>query len=319
MRGPNLNCVEGYDLIGDIHGHADALEFLLKKLGYAQSSTGYFHPHRKVLFLGDYIDRGPKISRTIDLVRDMVDGGNANAIMGNHEFNAIAFHTLEPEDSDKSLRPRSIKNIRQHLETLNQLNDSQLRKAIEWFRSLPLWLEVTDVHGNVCRTVHACWDDQEMATIEKHQKMSDGFDRQFLINGCDPQNELCRAIENVLKGKEVCLPEGEFFLDKDGHKRTSFRSRWFAVPGATYSEYALQESLDCKMELTEELRNAARAYPKSSPPVFVGHYWLEPKTPKRLAENVACLDYSVAKGGFLCAYRWDGEQEIDDSKFIIAC
>jgi len=38
--------------------------------------------------------------------------------------------------------------------------------------------------------------------------------------------------------------------------------------------------------------------------------------PARLAANVACLDYSVAKGGSLCAYRWDGEKEINDEKFV---
>ena len=36
--------------------------------------------------------------------------------------------------------------------------------------------------------------------------------------------------------------------------------------------------------------------------------------PERLATNVACLDYSVAKGGMLCAYRWDGESEIDNEE-----
>ncbi|MAD20160.1 MAG: metallophosphoesterase, partial [Planctomycetaceae bacterium] len=38
----------------------------------------------------------------------------------------------------------------------------------------------------------------------------------------------------------------------------------------------------------------------------------------RLARNVACLDWSVARGGPLVAYRFDGESEIDDSKFVTA-
>ncbi len=57
-------------------------------------------------------------------------------------------------------------------------------------------------------------------------------------------------------------------------------------------------------------------YPPDSRPVFFGHYWLRADRPSRLAANVACLDYSVAKGGSLCAYRWDGENEIDDKKFV---
>ena len=76
------------DLIGDIHGHADKLEELLLKLGYAKNNGAYSHPHRKVLFVGDYIDRGPKIRETLEIVKSMVDSENAIALMGNHEYNA---------------------------------------------------------------------------------------------------------------------------------------------------------------------------------------------------------------------------------------
>ena len=62
--------------------------------------------------------------------------------------------------------------------------------------------------------------------------------------------------------------------------------------------------------------DAATLYPADAKPVFVGHYWLSATRPDLLAENVACLDYSVAKGGFLCAYRWDGEQKLTDGKFV---
>ena len=79
-----------YDLIGDIHGHADELIALLKKLGYSLINGVYNHPDRKIIFLGDYIDRGPQIRKTLQIVKDMVDAGNALAIMGNHEFNALA-------------------------------------------------------------------------------------------------------------------------------------------------------------------------------------------------------------------------------------
>lgn len=56
------------DFIGDIHGHADQLEELLLKLGYSKPNEFYVHTHpeRKVLFVGDYIDRGPKIRETLN-------------------------------------------------------------------------------------------------------------------------------------------------------------------------------------------------------------------------------------------------------------
>ena len=54
------------DLIGDVHGHADKLEKLLLKLEYTRKGDTYQHEHRKVLFVGDYIDRGPQIRETLE-------------------------------------------------------------------------------------------------------------------------------------------------------------------------------------------------------------------------------------------------------------
>jgi hypothetical protein len=99
-----------YDIIGDIHGHADALERLLQKLGYTRKFGVYSHPEeRQVVFVGDFIDRGPKIRETLHIVRDMVLSGNAQAVMGNHEFNAISFHTPHTEKGG-FFRDHSLKN-----------------------------------------------------------------------------------------------------------------------------------------------------------------------------------------------------------------
>ena len=54
-----------YDLIGDIHGHADTLERLLKQLGYSRHHGVYGHSDRQAIFLGDFIDRGPQIRETL--------------------------------------------------------------------------------------------------------------------------------------------------------------------------------------------------------------------------------------------------------------
>ncbi|MGI2029712.1 hypothetical protein [Endozoicomonas acroporae] len=51
-------------------------------------------------------------------------------------------------------------------------------------------------------------------------------------------------------------------------------------------------------------------------PLFVGHYWMD-GNPGALSENVACVDYSVARpGGKLVAYRWRGEQKLEQNNFI---
>ncbi len=100
-----MSSIAGYDLIGDIHGHADSLEKLLVTMGYTFKHGVYHHPERKVVFLGDFIDRGPKIKRVLDIAMGMVKSENAIAVMGNHEFNALAFHTFANGRECESLRP----------------------------------------------------------------------------------------------------------------------------------------------------------------------------------------------------------------------
>jgi predicted MPP superfamily phosphohydrolase len=85
-----------YDIIGDIHGYAGPLKKLLEKLGYTENDGAWHHPHSKVIFVGDYIDRGPAIRETLQIVKSMADNGNAIALMGNHEYNAMAFHYENP-------------------------------------------------------------------------------------------------------------------------------------------------------------------------------------------------------------------------------
>lgn len=78
-----------FDQIGDIHGHAGALKRLLAKLGYSPEQRVYKHPDRRVIFLGDFIDRGPMIRKTPEIVRLVFNSGPALAVMGKHERSAL--------------------------------------------------------------------------------------------------------------------------------------------------------------------------------------------------------------------------------------
>lgn len=103
-----------YDLIGDVHGHAGELEALLAKMGYAPKAGVWRHPERTAVFLGDFVDRGPRQRDTLRIVRGMIESGHALSVMGNHEFNAIAFFMPDPAAPGEYLRPRSPKNYQQH-------------------------------------------------------------------------------------------------------------------------------------------------------------------------------------------------------------
>ncbi len=304
-----------YDIIGDIHGYADELESLLKKLGYDEQGKVYRHPDRKVIFVGDFIDRGPKIGRVLQIARNMVESGNALAVLGNHELNAIAYATPDPLRSGEYMRPHNEKNRKQHQATLDQLTESgDLKSHLNWFRKLPIALDLGDL-----RVVHACWDDEHFARIEKHRQSSEhSINDAFIEQGYREGTGLYESIEAVTKGKEAKLPDGYTFKDKEGKVREEIRVQWYrSSQGETFASYALQsDTIECDHPLPDLVHQSARPYPEDAPPVFFGHYWLSAKTPAPLALNVACLDYSVAKNGFLCAYRWHGERQLQNGHFV---
>ncbi len=302
-----------YDLIGDIHGHAAELRQLLGVMGYRETAGVYRHPDRKVIFLGDFIDRGPDIPGVLAIARSMVEAGTALAVMGNHEWNALAFATEDPDRPGSHLRSRSPKNIRQHQRTLAQVSVADWPSYLNWFRTLPLWLELEGL-----RAVHACWDPPSIGRIGSALAQHGGLTDSFLHRASRKDDPLHRAVEIVLKGKEMPLPAGVTFPDRDGEPRAEARTRWYLpADGQTNATYALQsERIDSDLALSPEILADVRPYAPTERPVFLGHYWLIPARPTRLAPNVACIDYSVAKDGFLCGYRWDGEAVLDDRRFI---
>jgi protein phosphatase len=78
-----------FDIIGDIHGCFDELVLLLTQLGYQINSETYQAQHpdgRKVIFLGDLVDRGNKIPQVLKLAMNMVADGTALCVPGNHDI-----------------------------------------------------------------------------------------------------------------------------------------------------------------------------------------------------------------------------------------
>lgn len=90
-----------FDIIGDVHGCFDELVMLMTKLGYEinKKNDSYYVSHkkqRKLVFLGDLVDRGPKIVEVLKLVMAMVETGIAFCVQGNHD-NKL-FRKLEGRD-----------------------------------------------------------------------------------------------------------------------------------------------------------------------------------------------------------------------------
>ncbi len=77
-----------FDIIGDVHGCYDELTELLVALGYAAQPGGaWSHPEgRRMVFLGDLVDRGPKSPEVVRLVLESFKAGTALAVPGNHDI-----------------------------------------------------------------------------------------------------------------------------------------------------------------------------------------------------------------------------------------
>jgi hypothetical protein len=316
--------VEGYDIIGDPHGCADQLGTLLDDLGYQLDDGGaYRHPRRQAIFVGDLIDRGPQQLRVLDIVKAMVDAGAAQIVMGNHEFNAIAYATEHPAGSGQYLRRHDEKNEKQHRSFLDQVTGTQRSFYLEWFKTLPLWLDLGDL-----RVVHACWHEDSIDIIE-HELGSNRFGKpEDLVHATAEGDQLYDAIEILLKGPEIGLVDhGQPpYLDKDGHLRTNARIRWWHGGAATLREIAeIGSSFTTEdgapypalPDIEVALQDRSYVY-TGTVPVFYGHYWRQgrPHHHRDWNSRSACVDFSAVKGGTLMAYRWSGEREIKPEHYF---
>ena len=123
-------------------------------------------------------------------------------------------------------------------------------------------------------------------------------------------------MEGLTKGLEVRLPAGHSFVDHSNVQRGEVRTKWWHEAPKSYRDVAIVGDAQQHRVPDHPLPADYAGAPVTGAPVFIGHYWLSAQRPELLADNVACLDYGVAKGGFLCAYRWQGEQKLSNHNFV---
>jgi serine/threonine protein phosphatase 1 len=108
-------------VVGDIHGCYDELCLLLDKI--------YDHAAgdpRKIIFVGDYVDRGPNSKEVVDQVMRMQHRGDGVALMGNHEDMLLAGEYMYAEATLRSFNA-SFMELPEYV--------------TEWMRSLPKYYE----------------------------------------------------------------------------------------------------------------------------------------------------------------------------------
>jgi hypothetical protein len=298
-----------YDLIGDIHGHAEVLRRLLRAMDYHIEDGIHRHRHRQAIFVGDFVDRGPQQREALHIARSMCEGGAALAVMGNHEFNALGW--AEADGKGDFLRPHTSKNNEQHEEFLRQIGDGSAahKDALDWFQTLPVWLDLPGL-----RVVHACWHAPAQQVLQPYLDQSQRFTKAGLREASRKGSAAYDAAEVLLKGPEALLPDGHPpFKDKQGHMRHEVRLRWWDPNATTLRKAAI--GMEGSEENLPDLPVTTDYHYAEKTPVFFGHYWLQ-GTPAISGDYAACLDFSVAKQGFLTAYRWSGESILSSDNMV---
>lgn len=229
------------DIVGDIHGELGSLEALLFRLGY--DASGSHVEGRRLVFVGDLVDRGPDSPGVVRLVRSLVQRGAAQLILGNHEVNLLrqqrkhgnhwfwgeAEHLCNKAEAKHPVLAPGRPCFQVPLSDAAERED-----MLAFFRTQPLVLEREGL-----RVVHAMWHQESVDALRNFQGDAGEAFQHFeavinkrlatdLRDASEEERELAEQNENpvhvLTTGMEVPAKE-PFFAG--GKMRTLERHRWW--------------------------------------------------------------------------------------------
>lgn len=313
-------------IIGDIHGESDALENLLKHL---QDST---YNNRKIVFIGDLCDRGPKSLTVINTVQDLINNNKAYAILGNHEINLLA---NDAKDGSGWYFNSRIESDSQFYAPFEIANPAEKESIHNFLNQLPIAVCTPEI-----RMIHAAWDSNAVNRL-KSLSVSSAHDiikhYHNLIKNKALENNLLKRYQ--LQKQEWLTkledPEQQPPFLQDIAEFESLEHRFSAIKRVTSG---IEHPCTTPFFSGNRWRFSDRtpwwnSYAEPTP-VVIGHYWRLFKQPNSAKNwrysalfkdispfawhgkqhNVFCVDYSVGA-------RWrERKQHIDakNSKFKLA-
>jgi serine/threonine protein phosphatase 1 len=126
-------------IIGDIHGCLDMLQRLMFKIGWNPEQD-------RLIFLGDYIDRGEDSKGVVDYILDLFKLSNQiDCLLGNHEKLLLDF--LEGRDSHNFIINGGNITLESYsIDRAAETTDLIPQEHILFFKSLKLWIELDDYY-----------------------------------------------------------------------------------------------------------------------------------------------------------------------------
>lgn len=204
---PNTIEDEMIDVVGDVHGLYSLLLVLLGKLGYVMTNGVPVHPNgRKLLFLGDFIDRGTESVEMITLVKKSVEYGHY-AIIGNHELKLI-------KNIERGENP--ARGSHAVLATYSELMKSKLdpKSVASFLKSLPAYYVKDNfvfAHANICHfdfkstplseLAYGSYQGEEDLDQAYNIMHEEGINKHILIRGHIEQTSIQKNVYSLEEGQ----------------------------------------------------------------------------------------------------------------------
>ncbi|MFO7924010.1 MAG: metallophosphoesterase [Bacteroidales bacterium] len=301
-----------FDIIGDVHGNADALKTLLLKMGYRKNSGHYSHPERKAVFTGDFVNRGKKVRQTLNLVRRMVENHSAYAVMGNHEYNLICYHTKSLGRGFLRKHNSANRNLFYYTSKAFRDHPDEWRVNMEWIKQLPLFFEFEHF-----RVVHACWN-KRIVKFVKRNLPGNRMTEAFLHNSARAGTIEREVVDVLLSGVEIPVDRLTTVINLNGKPVDRLRIKWWMQPGnqrlgtVALGDYRVHPN----RLITKREKSMFLPYSEKKRPLFIGHYCLKEEAGLQ-APNICCVDYCYYRKGRLAAYRMGGETKLKAENLIL--
>lgn len=163
--------------IGDVHGEAGALQLLLQRATKRS---------RRLVFLGDLVNRGPSSKRVIDLVAELVDNRELETIVlaGNHD-QAFADVLEGPGREDEFLRMGGASTIRSYVAPPYKDVFAQLREA------------VPKRHKQLLAAMAAEWSSDGIEARHRLSDVDNGTRHRFVVAGHTVQHDRAPRVDRT--------------------------------------------------------------------------------------------------------------------------
>ena len=301
------------DIVGDVHGEFEVLERLLRLLGYDEQ--GNAPGGRRLVFLGDLVDRGPDSPAVVDKVMDLVRRGRGHCLLGNHELAILLDRPLA--GNGWFIQPNPMESAGEF--HARRVDPGRIDDYLDFFASMPLVLE-----NEALRLVHACWHPQSVARIRRDMIAADStaglhhayeVDVRKQLNGA----ELAHMVEEENMFYSVALDDPDWSAEiLPAHAEAELISL-NGNPMRVITTGAVRVADDPFFAMGRwRMSDRSRWWDSYTDdiPVVIGHFWRRfDKTADRIAgvfgrdvfdgigshawmgarHNVYCVDYSVGQ------------------------